>query len=35
MLVVAGLAVANLLIGAIRAPHITPDATLVAKAAAA
>jgi EmrB/QacA subfamily drug resistance transporter len=35
MLVVAGLAVANLLIGAIRAPRITPDAALVAEAAAA
>ncbi len=35
MLVVAAIAVANLLIGAIRAPHITPDAALVAEAAAA
>ena len=35
MLVVAGLAVANLLIGAVRAPRITPDAALVAEAAAA
>src|SRR3954468_11821692 len=35
MLVVAGLAVANLLIGAIRAPRITPDAALVAEATAA
>ena len=35
MLVAAGLAVANLLIGAIRAPRITPDAALVAEAAAA
>ena len=35
MLIVAGLAVANLLIGAIRAPRITPDAALVAEAAAA
>ena len=35
MLIVAGLAVANLVIGAIRAPRITPDAALVAEAAAA
>ena len=35
MLIVAGLAVANLLIGAVRAPRITPDAALVAEAAAA
>jgi EmrB/QacA subfamily drug resistance transporter len=35
MLVAAGLAVANLLVGAVRAPRITPDAALVAEATAA
>ena len=35
MLIAAGLAVANLLVGAVRAPRITPDAALVAEAAAA
>lgn len=35
ILIAAGLAVANLLVGAVRAPHITPDAALVAEAAAA
>jgi hypothetical protein len=35
MLVAAGLAVANLLVGTVRAPRITPDAALVAEARAA
>jgi hypothetical protein len=34
MLVAAGLAVANLVVGAVRAPRIKPDAQLVAEAAA-
>jgi EmrB/QacA subfamily drug resistance transporter len=34
MLVAAGLAVLNLLVGAVRAPHIKPDAALVAEAVA-
>ncbi|MDA0165923.1 MFS transporter [Solirubrobacter ginsenosidimutans] len=34
MLVAAGIAVVNLLVGAIRAPHIKPDAALVAEAVA-
>jgi EmrB/QacA subfamily drug resistance transporter len=34
MLVAAGIAVVNLLVGAIRAPHIKPDAALVAEATA-
>jgi EmrB/QacA subfamily drug resistance transporter len=34
MIVAAGLAVLNLLVGAVRAPHIKPDAALVAEAAA-
>ena len=34
MLVAAGLALVNLLVGALRAPRITPDAALVAEAAA-
>ena len=35
IIVAAGLAVANLLVGAVRAPRIRPDAALVAEAAAA
>jgi hypothetical protein len=34
MLVAAGLAVLNLLVGAVRAPHIKPDPALVAEAVA-
>jgi hypothetical protein len=34
MLVAAGIAILNLLVGAVRAPHIKPDAALVAEAAA-
>ena len=35
MLVAVGLAVANLLVGAVRAPRIKPDAARVAEASAA
>jgi hypothetical protein len=34
LLVAAGIAVANLLVGAVRAPRIKPDAALVAEATA-
>ena len=35
LLIAAGLAIANLAVGIIRAPHIKPDPALVAEAAAA